>query len=128
MNPRLQQMALSLPKIVDGARTKIQILALQTKTSITKKQTCGAVLLTMKPLHFNELTDFLDNMSLQERHKLWFVYDGCPSHSARIVSEWLNGEFGDKWLGRNTDPRWPPRSPYLTPIDFFMGILKAKSL
>lgn len=34
---------------------------------------------------------------------------------------WLNGEFGDKWLGRNTDPRWPPRSPDLTPLDFFYG-------
>lgn len=74
-------------------------------------------------LHFleNELTDFLDNMSIQERRKLWFVHDGCPAHSARIVSEWLNGEFGDKWLGRNTDPRWPPRSPDLTPLDFFYG-------
>lgn len=67
----------------------------------------------------NELTGFLDHMNSQERHKLWCIPDGCPAVSARIVSELLNGEFGNKWLGRDTDPRWLPLPPYLTPIDVF---------
>lgn len=80
-------------------------------------------------LHFleNVLGDFLDDMTLEGRYHLWFQHDGCPAHSTRAVSQWLNGTFGNKWIGRNTDPRWPPRSPDLTPLDFFLwGYLKQR--
>lgn len=75
----------------------------------------------------NELGNFIDNLPLEERRNLWFQHDGCPAHGAREVTHWLNEVFGNKWLGRNTDPRWPPRSPDLTPLDFFLwGHLKQK--
>lgn len=80
-------------------------------------------------LHFleNVLGNFLDDMTLEARYQVWFLHDGCPAHSTRHVSQWLNRVFGNKWIGRNTDPRWPPRSPDLTPLDFFLwGYLKQK--
>ena len=74
-----------------------------------------------------EIGEFLDDMVLEERQNLWFQHDGCPAHSTRNVSQWLNRTFPNKWLGRNTDPRWPPRSPDITPLDYFLwGYLKQK--
>nr|CAI5837820.1 unnamed protein product [Callosobruchus analis] len=42
MNPPLQLMGLFRPKIVDGGQMKIQISLLLIKTSIIRKQMCGA--------------------------------------------------------------------------------------
>ena len=32
----------------------------------------------------------------------------------------LNTLFNDRWLGNNGPHLWPPRSPDLTPLDFFL--------
>jgi hypothetical protein len=33
----------------------------------------------------------------------------------------LNEHFEERWIGR-VPFRWPPRSPDLTPLDFFCGV------
>jgi len=50
----------------------------------------------------------------------WFQHDGAPSHYTRAVVNHLNDRFPGRWLGRNGPQRWPPRSPDLTPLDFFL--------
>lgn len=58
---------------------------------------------------------------------LMFMQDGAPPHFARKVREWLDEHFPDRWIGRRGPIEWPPRSPDLTPCDFFLwGFLKAK--
>lgn len=53
------------------------------------------------------------------------MHDGCPAHTAEQITEHLDGEFGDFWIGTNGPWRWPPRSPDMTPVDFFLwGYIK----
>lgn len=56
---------------------------------------------------------------------LHFQQDGAPPHYALIVREWLNTNLPGRWIGRRGPYEWPPRSPDLTPCDFFLwGYLK----
>ena len=47
-------------------------------------------------------------------------YDGAPAHFALDVREYLNNVFPNRWIGRGGPVQWPPRSPDLTPMDFFI--------
>lgn len=56
-----------------------------------------------------------------------FQQDGAPPHWGLRVREFLNQNFGDKWIGRSGPTAWPPRSPDLTPMDFYLwGDIKEK--
>ena len=58
---------------------------------------------------------------------LLFMQDGAPPHFARTVRQWLDENFPDRWIGRRGPIEWPPRSPDLTPCDFFLwGYLKSQ--
>lgn len=77
--------------------------------------------------------DMLQNFVLPELERLgydvwnvWFMQDGAPAHSTIRVREFLDQHF-HAWIGRgvNAPIRWPPRSPDLNPLDFFVwGYLK----
>lgn len=55
-----------------------------------------------------------------------FQQDGAPPHYGLIVREWLDKQFPNLWIGRRGPVEWPPRSPDLTPLDFYLwGHLKA---
>ncbi|KAL4148737.1 hypothetical protein QTP88_002905 [Uroleucon formosanum] len=47
--------------------------------------------------------------------------DGIPAHNARIVQEFLRVRFAEKFIATHGPVEWPPRSPDLTPLDFFCG-------
>lgn len=74
----------------------------------------------------NGFWDAIHNLPCQTRLNLKFQLDGSPVHNAAVVREWLNENFENKWIGRNSPLiEWPPRSPDLTPLDFFLwGFLK----
>lgn len=73
------------------------------------------------------LPDFLDALPLRERLTIWFQHDGAPCHSTRQVLEYLQDTFNGKIIGRYADVPWPPRSPDITPLDYFLwGYLKEK--
>lgn len=58
---------------------------------------------------------------------IWFQQDGAPPHFARPVREYLDVVFPGRWIGRRGPIEWPPRSPDLNPLDFFLwGYLKSK--
>ena len=59
--------------------------------------------------------------------ELYFQQDGAPPHYSLAVRAFLNQEFPHRWIGRRGAIEWPPRSPDITPMDFFMwGVLKEK--
>jgi hypothetical protein len=65
---------------------------------------------------FPQLQDELQNI---------FQQDGAPPHFLNGVREWLNNFVPYRWIGRHGPNdlvflRWPPRSPDLTPCDFFL--------
>ena len=73
------------------------------------------------------LSDYLDNLPLQVRANMFFQQDGASVHSTLEVRSWLTEVFPNKWIGRYSPHPWPPRSPDLTPLDFFLwGYLKQK--
>ena len=58
---------------------------------------------------------------------MWFQQDGAPPHNARIITDYLNRQHGNNWIGNRDPVSWPARSPDLTPLDFCIwGYLKNK--
>lgn len=56
---------------------------------------------------------------------LYFMQDGAGPHRAREVLRRLLELFGDRLIALGANIPWPPRSPDLTPCDFFLwGYLK----
>ena len=62
----------------------------------------------------------LENVPRQFRQRLWFQHDGAPANFALDVREYLKNVFPNRWIGRGGPVQWPPRSPDLTPMDFFI--------
>ena len=48
-----------------------------------------------------------------------YQQDGAPSHYANTMRDYLNDTFPNRWIERSADRMWAPRSPDLTPLDFF---------
>jgi hypothetical protein len=46
--------------------------------------------------------------------------DGVPPHLCHHVRNHVDREMAGKWIGRGGPIAWPPRSPELTPLDFFL--------
>ncbi|GFU22724.1 uncharacterized protein TNCV_762991 [Trichonephila clavipes] len=78
--------------------------------------------------------DMLQNRiipSLADKHLLertTFMQDSAPLHIARRVKDLLRRSFGDdRVLSRNFHHTWPPRSPDLSPCDYWLwGYLKSQ--
>ena len=53
-------------------------------------------------------------------------------HWALVTRDFMNQSLPNKWIGRASDEdaaliHWPPRSPDLTPLDFYLlGFIKTK--
>lgn len=67
----------------------------------------------------DQLPVLLENIPLNLRAQVMFQQDGAPAHSGRIVTQFLNDKFNNRWIGRFGPHKWPPRSPDLTPLDFY---------
>ena len=46
--------------------------------------------------------------------------DGAPAHTAKKTLEWLTERVGGRVISEGATISWPPRSPDLTPPDFFL--------
>ena len=74
--------------------------------------------LVIPTLSLNHLFDF---------DQLWWAQDGAPAHRLGEVTRRLREIFDDRLVILGNNPEWPPRSPDLTPLDFFLwGYLKDK--
>lgn len=90
----------------------------------------------MGPFFFEEQTinganylDMLQNFLVNEMEGAaddwWFQQDGAPAHWSRAVRNFLDVWRRDRWIGRGGPISWPPRSPDITPCDFFFwGFIK----
>ena len=55
-------------------------------------------------------------------HELFFQQDGTHPHYALRVRDYLNEVFPQHWFGKRGSIEWSPRSPDLTPMDFFFWV------
>ena len=51
---------------------------------------------------------------------MYFPHDGAPPHYTWHVREYLNESFPNCWLGHGGPVAWPPRSPQLKPLDYYL--------
>lgn len=73
----------------------------------------------------NELPQLLENLPPDLRAQMWFMHDGAPPHFSIIARQHLQNVYGNRWIGRGGPVPWPPRSPDLNPLDFYLwGHLK----
>ncbi|KAJ4450932.1 hypothetical protein ANN_02367 [Periplaneta americana] len=86
------------------------------------------------PSHHQAYTNFLENTiphvledtPLINRQHIHFLHDGAPAHFSRTARRYLDRRFPDRWIGRGDPISWPPRSPDLNPLDFYLwGQLKS---
>ena len=79
-----------------------------------------------------EYLSILRNAIDEDEDNFVFQQDGAPPHWALDVRAYLNHELANRWVGRAAAADdalllWPPRSPDLTPLDFFLwGFVKGK--
>jgi hypothetical protein len=52
--------------------------------------------------------------------RIHFQQDGAPPHYIEELREYLSTRFLGLWIGRAAPITWSPRSPDLTPLDFFL--------
>ena len=53
-------------------------------------------------------------------HTVWFQQDGARPHTAASTLAFLRNAFPGKVLSKGGTVEWPPRSPDLSPLDFFL--------
>ncbi|KFM62974.1 hypothetical protein X975_21073, partial [Stegodyphus mimosarum] len=66
------------------------------------------------------LPELLQDVPAVVRDRMWFQHDGAPAHNHVRVCNYLDGTFPGRWMGRGGPVRWPPNSPDLRSLDFFL--------
>lgn len=66
------------------------------------------------------IPELLEDVPLANRRYIFFQQDGAPAHNAQIVRHYLEEHFVERWIGTHGPVRWPPRSPDLSVLDFFL--------
>ena len=70
------------------------------------------------------LKPFFKKLTSDEKAPGWFQQDGATCHTANSTKEVLEEVFNTRLISK---PKWPARSPDMTPPDFFLwGMLKGR--
>ena len=70
---------------------------------------------------------FADQFRNKHFERLTWAQDGAPAHRFHMVRNLLDEMFDNRVIGLGHQVEWPPRSPDLTPCNFFLwGYLKSK--
>jgi len=74
----------------------------------------------------DELPAILEIVPLQTRRQVYYQHDGAPPHFSQVVRQYLNHKFPNRLIGRGGAQNWPPQSPDLNPLDYYLwGFMKA---
>ncbi|MEL7309801.1 MAG: transposase, partial [Pseudomonadota bacterium] len=82
--------------------------------------------------YLDMLENWLFPQVQQDLQQFLFMQDGAPPHFHSEVRRYLNETIPRRWIGRGGQQDlflrpWPPRSPDLTPCDFYLwGYVKGK--
>ena len=77
-------------------------------------------------VYLQMLQNWLFDQLIENEHESFiFQQDGAPPHWKLTVRAYLNENLPERWIGRGGEEdnlllKWPPRSPDLTPCDFFL--------
>jgi hypothetical protein len=62
----------------------------------------------------------LEDLPLAILRQMWLQMDGALPHFGRIVWDWCDETYPNRWIGRGGAIAWPLWSPDLNPCDFFL--------
>ena len=51
---------------------------------------------------------------------MWYQHESAPANFAINIRQYLDADFPNRWIGRCGTIEWPPHSPDLNPLDFFL--------
>lgn len=71
-------------------------------------------------VYLDLLTEYVAPQLHDLQPTIIFQQDGAQPHWGLHVRGFLNETFPDRWIGRGGPIPWPPRSPDITPLDFFL--------
>ncbi|GBN39250.1 hypothetical protein AVEN_167095-1, partial [Araneus ventricosus] len=60
------------------------------------------------------------DLPLSDLRNVWFQHDGAPPHKVSSVQKYNWDTFQQQVIGYGGSVEWPPRSPDLNPMDFFL--------
>jgi hypothetical protein len=66
------------------------------------------------------LPSLLEDVPLIVSRQMWIQHDGAPAHFSNVSRDYLDVAFHGRWIGRGGPVTWPPRSPELTPLVYFV--------
>lgn len=93
---------------------------------LSREEVIGPFFFAEKTINGNVYLDMLENYcfpqldDMENANSLYFQQDGAPPHYKTIVRDALDVKFPNRWIGRGGPIAWSPRSPDLTPCDFFL--------
>jgi hypothetical protein len=64
--------------------------------------------------------ELLEDVALAVRARVWRMRDGAPAHFSRAVRGVLSYTCHDRRIGNGGHTAWPPRSPDLNPLHFYL--------
>ena len=71
-------------------------------------------------VYLNLLIKYMTPQLIDFQPTIIFQQNGAPPHWGLHVREFLNETFPDRWIGKDGAIPWPPHSPDITPLDFFL--------
>ena len=71
-------------------------------------------------IYLDVLTEYMSPQLEQYQPQVIFQKDGAPSHWGLEIRQFLNETFPNRWIGRDGSIPWPPDSPDITSLDFFL--------
>ncbi|GBM07612.1 hypothetical protein AVEN_230045-1 [Araneus ventricosus] len=67
------------------------------------------------------------DLPLSDLRNVRFQHDGAPPHKVSSVQQYIRETFQQQVIGYGGYVEWPPRSPDLSPLDFFLwGCIKQR--
>ncbi|GBO42980.1 hypothetical protein AVEN_237365-1 [Araneus ventricosus] len=63
---------------------------------------------------------FLEDLPLSDLQHIWFQHNGAPPHKVSSVQQYIRETFQQQVIGHGGCVDWPPRSPDLNALDFFL--------
>ncbi|GBM14755.1 hypothetical protein AVEN_72022-1 [Araneus ventricosus] len=66
------------------------------------------------------LPELLQDVPIAIRNRMWFQPDGASAHFSTDMRNYQNATFEARWIGRGGPVPWPPRSPDLLNLDYFL--------
>ncbi|GBL79707.1 hypothetical protein AVEN_200036-1, partial [Araneus ventricosus] len=67
------------------------------------------------------------DLPLIDLRNVWFQHDGAPPHKVSSVQQYIRDTFQQQVIGYGGCVEWPPGSPDLNSLDFFLwGYIKQR--